>query len=202
MKLRMVLACVATVLASSGVDAQAPKGKSPPAGGTKTITVAAPAGGVISGAGLDCGTACKATATVGDQVLFSADPAVGFVFDSWDGACKGQGESCSLTVNDNVTVSARFKDVGIATLTISPAPVEGDVTAYYLAGTPAGISCKSGKKTACSAKFTRGTVLNLRASDVGPGVKFAGWTGACAGRPATCQFTLDKDQTISALFAK
>jgi hypothetical protein len=197
----MVVACVATVLASTGAGAQAPSAKAS-AKGPKTITATAPAGGVISGGGLKCGAACNATATAGEQVIFSADPAVGFAFESWDGACKGQGESCSVAVNDNITLSARFRNVGTATLTISPAPAEGDVTAAYVAGTYAGVNCKAGKKPDCSAKFTKGTELKLRASDVSSGYKFGGWTGACAGKPATCSLTMDRDQTISVNFVR
>jgi hypothetical protein len=199
------LACAAALVASAGADAQVPKGSNTkaPATGTKTITATAPSGGAISGGGLDCGAVCNATATAGGQVTFFADPAVGFAFESWDGACKGQGESCSVAVNDNITFSARFKHVGTATLTVSPAPVEGDVTAsYMLSGTNAGVSCKAGKKPACSAKFTKGTELRIRASDVSSGYKFGAWTGACAGKSATCQLIMDKDHTISATFVR
>ena len=105
--------------------------------------------------------------------------------------------------NDNITLSARFRNLGTATLTISPVPADGEVTALYsLPGTYAGVSCRAGKKPACSAKFTKGTELKIRASDVSSGYKFGGWTGACAGRAATCPLTMDKDQTVSATFVR
>lgn len=42
---------------------------------------------------------------------------------------------------------------------------------------PAGISCGQ----VCTAEYRQGRVVTLRVA-VDPGVEFAGWTGACAGR--------------------
>jgi CVNH domain/Divergent InlB B-repeat domain len=174
--------------------------------GTKTVTATAPAGGSIGGGGLNCGTTCTATLTSGQTVGFSANPALGYLFDSWDGACKGQGAGCSVTVADNFVISAKFKNVGTAVLTVSPAPIEGDVTAFYVSGgTYAGVSCKAGKKPACKGTYTKGAALQIGTYDIDPPNKFKAWSGACssiAGQPSQCKLTMDGDKTVSATFSK
>lgn len=174
--------------------------------GVHTVSATAPAaGGSIGGAGLSCGaggTTCTATATSGTTVGLSANPSVGWQFDSWDGACKGQGAGCSVAVNANVSVSATFKNVGTAVLTVSPAPVGGDVTAFYVSsGTYAGVSCKANKKNACSGTYTKGTALSIGTYDIDGG-SFKGWVGDCAGKANPCPLTMDANHTISATFGR
>jgi hypothetical protein len=65
---------------------------------------------------------------------------------------------------------------------------------------PAGISCPP----QCSAVFTDGTNVTLRAEVGGRRWIFKGWGGACAAsaRSETCTFTADGAQSVSARFKK
>jgi len=60
--------------------------------------------------------------------------------------------------------------------------------------TPAGISCGS----ICTASFTAGTVISLKATPVN-GAYFAGWSGACKGT-SLCKLTMNSNQLVTATF--
>jgi len=61
---------------------------------------------------------------------------------------------------------------------------------------PPGISCG----VVCAARFTRGTVVTLRALPI-DGAELAGWGGACHGR-ALCTLSLVTDQKVSVRFVE
>lgn len=61
---------------------------------------------------------------------------------------------------------------------------------------PPGISCG----VVCTAKFTRGTVVTLRAMPM-DGAEMAGWGGACRGR-ALCTLAVRGDQQVSVRFVE
>ena len=88
------------------------------------------------------------------------------------------------------------------TLTVSPAPSQGDITAFYKqGGTYAGVSCKAGSKPNCSKAFPAGTVLQLGTFDLGPGNAFKEWAGGCAGKPNwPCEITMNQNVTVTAYF--
>lgn len=69
-------------------------------------------------AGVDCplagGTGCRTTVPVGQSVTFSAVPANGNTFVSWGDACASAVGDCTLTVTEDVTVSAQFRTSGPA----------------------------------------------------------------------------------------
>jgi phospholipase C len=89
---------------------------------------------------------------------------------------------------------------------ISAFPAAASATTYQvtvqLAGTstgavvstPAGISCGS----TCSAPFTAGTLVTLKATAQAGGF-FAGWSGACKGT-GLCKLTVNSNETVTAAF--
>jgi hypothetical protein len=61
-----------------------------------------------SPAGINCGTACSAIYTAGTHVTLAASPAAGSGFTGWSGGgCAGTG-TCTVTLNSDQTVTARF----------------------------------------------------------------------------------------------
>jgi hypothetical protein len=64
-----------------------------------------------------------------------------------------------------------------------------------VASAPAGIACAG----ACSANFFDGTTVSLTATP-GSGATFSGWTGDCAGQPATCVVTMGTSRAATANF--
>jgi len=69
--------------------------------GSGTVT-----SGPAFGPALDCGSACSATFFEGVTVQLAATPAAGSTFSGWGGACSG--DACSLTMDGDKAVTARF----------------------------------------------------------------------------------------------
>jgi outer membrane protein assembly factor BamB len=78
-----------------------------------------PAGSVsisVEGAGVvhiepgaqSCASSCTAAIPPGQQVLLTAVPDQGHVFDSWSGACTGTESHCSLSPGDKLATLASF----------------------------------------------------------------------------------------------
>jgi hypothetical protein len=61
---------------------------------------------------------------------------------------------------------------------------------------PAGIDCGA----SCAGAYNQGTAITLIATP-SAGSRFAGWSGAGCSGTATCQVTLNSDQTVTANFA-
>ena len=73
------------------------------------LTVSAQGSGTISSSpgGIDCGADCSESYISGTAVTLSASAGPGFVFDSWSGACSGNG-SCMVNMAANKNVTATF----------------------------------------------------------------------------------------------
>jgi len=61
--------------------------------------------------------------------------------------------------------------------------------------TPAGINCGSD----CQENYNSGTTVTLTATPL-QGSTFSGWQGACSGQNSTCQFTMNQDKNVVAVF--
>jgi hypothetical protein len=160
----------------------------PATGSSYTLSVGRSGSGTIlsSSGGINCGTVCSAAYARGATVQLSATAAAGYRFDGWSGACSGTG-ACSVTLNSNQDVSARFTATAMLGISLDG---EGVVSS-----TPAGITCGA----RCSASFPRDSVVTLSAVPAA-GYTFAGWGGECGGS-GVCTVTLDKAKHVSATFA-
>lgn len=58
--------------------------------------------------GIECGDDCDEAYPVGTQITLMNLPSAGSEFNRWEGACTGS-QSCSLTLEDDATVSAIFR---------------------------------------------------------------------------------------------
>ena len=61
-------------------------------------------------AGLRCGDDCRASFEFGNMVQLIAEPAPGGRFLGWSGACSGLDTTCTVTMDQAQSVSARFRD--------------------------------------------------------------------------------------------
>jgi Divergent InlB B-repeat domain len=155
-------------------------------------------------AGIDCafdaGAAsgvCAAAFPSGTAVTLTATPSPGSAFNGWGGACSGTN-TCVVTVDEAVTVSARF-DPKAATLIVTGAG-DGDGS---VAATPQGIACAvtAGVASgACSAAYPSGTSVTLRATPAG-GSAFGGWSGACEGS-GDCVVSVTEASAVTATFTR
>ena len=160
----------------------------------RTLTVAKPANGRITGPGIDCGgpgADCAGTHPHGASVTLRAAPDSGHLLRGWAGDCSGTG-GCVLAMDADRAVGASF--AAARTLTVAR-PADGRV-----AGTANGaavIDCG----TDCTETLVDGTVVALSAV-AAEGRRFDAWGGACSAQAsATCSVTLDADRSVSASFA-
>jgi hypothetical protein len=78
---------------------------------TLSVTRSGVGSGVITSkpARIDCGSICSnPEVPYGTKVTLTATPDKGAVFQTWTGACNGQGATCTLTVSENTTTNAVF----------------------------------------------------------------------------------------------
>jgi uncharacterized repeat protein (TIGR02543 family) len=94
-----------------------------PPGSTLTVSVITydksgkPQGGLVGGqvkssrSGIACPTECTFTFSPGETVTLTENPRKeqGYVFTGWDGSCTGTSETCTIVMDQNRLVVARFK---------------------------------------------------------------------------------------------
>ena len=139
---------------------------------------------------IDCGSACSGEFLQGATVSLTATPDPGSTFSGWSGgACAGTAPTCSVTVTNDIPVTAEFTRT-LVTLRVSRVG-RGAVTSL-----PRGITCGR----ACSHRFVPGP-LKLTAKP-SKGWRFARWQGACRGTKPSCQLTLTRTSSVAAIFTK
>ena len=171
--------------------------------GNPSVTVTKVGSGNVSGGisgtnktPLSCGNVCSAPFKLQDIVVLTATPPSNGVFTGWQGACSGFQSTCSLTVTDEMAVTANFATQ--FTLSVGRGG-SGTVTGTPV-GNDRGINCGG----TCSAKFTQGTVVTLTATSP-VGHRFVNWTGSGAGACnlttiPTCNVTIASDASVQANF--
>lgn len=146
---------------------------------------------VSTPAGIDCGSTCVAAFGGGISVSLAVQPAPGWRFDSWGGACTG-ATLCSVVMSSDTQVFATFVLI----------PPQQHALQVTLTGTgggrvtsdPAGIDCGAN----CWLTFADGSMVTLTAV-AAAGSYFAGWAGACSGT-TSCTLTMTSDEHVSARF--
>jgi uncharacterized repeat protein (TIGR02543 family) len=151
------------------------------------------AGTVTSGsAGINCGGDCSETYNAGSGVVLTAAPSVGYVFSSWTGADSVAGDTCTVTLNGNRTVTANFTAQNHALTISSDGTGSGTVSSN---GT--GISCPAD----CTESYPARTVVTLTAAP-NAGSTFSVWTGADVANSTatTCTVTMSAVKNVKATF--
>ena len=139
--------------------------------------------------GINCGGDCQEDFTQGTQVTLTATPMELSTFEGWTGGGCGADTTCRFTVDQDVTVSARFEGVTFPLDVTTVGVGTGRVTSN-----PGGIDCGAN----CSARFPPNTSVTLQtAPDVDSG--FWGWQGDCSGTEE-CTVTMGAARTVSARF--
>jgi uncharacterized repeat protein (TIGR02543 family) len=150
--------------------------------------------------GIDCGERCWEKFPEGKNVTLMAEAANGWTFDGWGGACSGTSVACTVSMNEDLSVSATFErnddpepplPPGTHRLSVTLQGVgSGSVTSQLV-----GIDCPD----ECSAEFADGTAVTLTATPAEDS-HFTGWGGACEGTNATCTATINQDTSVTASF--
>lgn len=158
---------------------------------TRSLTVTKTGSGTVSSspAGISCGSDCGNDYQKDSVITLSAAPETGFTFQGWGGACSGTA-SCTVTMDDNKTVTATFASNTVR-LTVSKTG-NGSGT---VSSNPAGINCG----TTCMADFPRGSTVALSAV-AGSADTFQGWSGGGCSGIEGCTVTLSDNLTVTASF--
>ena len=157
---------------------------------TVTVAKSGDGTGTVSGPGINCGSTCKATVSVGTSITLSAAPPSGSTFGGWSGPCSGTG-SCTFKVSANTSVTATFNKATTATLTV----LKAGTGSGLVDNADRSINCGS----TCTATVRIGTTITLREYSAGDSV-FGGWSGACNG--SYCMVDVNADTTVTATFNK
>ena len=138
------------------------------------------------------------TIPFGDTVTISATPGPGQVFLGWGGACSGTALTCTVTMDQLRTVTARFGPAPVD----PPASAASAVTLSTAVTGTGSVSSNTGGTNcpvACSESFVPDAMVTLTATP-GPDQVFTGWSGACSGTALTCTVTMSQSQSVGATF--
>ena len=147
--------------------------------------------------GIDCNDGANADCSQryreGTDVTLMATPAAGSNFREWRGACRGESQSVSVTIDGATGCTAIFElsEQPTAALTVT---VSGTGSGIVVSD-PSGIDCPSD----CAASYTVGTVVTLT-SMANSGSRFAGWSGACSGTAQASSVSMVAARTCGASF--
>ena len=135
---------------------------------------------VSATAGAGGSASCSATSVAsGGNSTCTATADAGYQFNSWTGACAGQGATCSLT---NIT---------------SDQASAASFTPVYAVSATAG----AGGSASCSATSVASGGNSTCTATADAGYQFNSWTGACAGQGATCSLiNITSDKASAASF--
>jgi List-Bact-rpt repeat protein len=143
-------------------------------------------GAIRDGPGLACEASCVSEWDVNSEVNLTAEPADGYLFRGWSGACIGLTPDCAVRPAAATTVSAAFRLALQVTVAVAG---RGSVTGS--------IPCVR----TCRRTLASGDPVSLR-SRAARGWRFVRWTGACRGSRPVCSFRASKTGTVRAVFAR
>ena len=136
---------------------------------------------------INCGSTCSHLYWNGTVVVLTASPDPNWVFASWSGCDKVNGNVCTVTMNSVRTVTASFTPTYVLTVAKT-----GNGT---VKSSDNHINCGS----TCSYTYLSGTLVTLTASpDSGWG--FAGWSGCDQSHANVCLVVMSANRTATATF--
>ncbi len=120
----------------------------------------------------------------GTSINMTAEASDGWVFTGWGGAASGTGNPYSLTITDNITVTATFEEI--------PVTYSLDVNTVG-----SGTVTRNPDKTA----YNPGESVQLTANP-GTGWTFSGWSGNISGTTNPATITMNGNITVTATFTE
>lgn len=149
-------------------------------------TTCGPGSGTISrvlNSGHKCGESDVDGYVKSSVVTLIARPTVGSIFKRWHGDARGQGATCTVTMDCPKDVSAEFAALETFSLTtISTGKGTGVIEPSLVA-----------------AQYFEGTNVTLTAI-ANAGSKFECWQGDATGQSAACSITMDSIKIVAAKF--
>ena len=75
---------------------------------TLTVNINPTGGGTVAGTGISCPGDCTETVNYNTSILLTAIPATGYAFINWSGCDVPSGNTCTMTMMADKTVTANF----------------------------------------------------------------------------------------------
>jgi uncharacterized protein (TIGR02145 family)/uncharacterized repeat protein (TIGR02543 family) len=121
----------------------------------------------------------------GTEVTVTAAPAEGYRFINWSGASTSETQEVTVTVNNNMTLTANFELIGanVHALTINANPAIGGTVS----------------REPDAASYTHGTEVTVTATPA-EGYTFINWSGAATSTNAEVRVTMNANLTLTANF--
>lgn len=154
--------------------------------------------GIITGAGLNCGSTCTAPQAASARVTITASPSFGSTFTGWGGACTGTVSTCTVSMTQARSVTATFATASATTARLTVA-VTGAGTVKPTGSTDC--VATAAKSNTCTHDYSIGQTVTLTALPAA-GYAFGGWTGACSGKKKTCAVSMAIAKTVGATFVR
>ncbi len=147
-------------------------------------------GTVTSGAaGISCGADCTESYPAGMVVTLMAAADSGSSFSSWTGADTTTGNTCTIRMNGDKTISAAFVLPNYTLNTVRGGNGKGKITAN-------GIDCPGD----CTESYLSGTRVSL-AANVASDSTFTGWSGDISGTTNPYDLLMNSAKNVTANFA-
>ena len=187
------------------------------------LTVVRPSGGMINGAGINCGTSkavCQVTMPAAMSLGLRATPDSGYSFAGWTGDCAGSDAGYSLTLSGSRSCGATFTAKAITTpanpttpkassAPSPPPPGDGEpplggpyrLTVVRPSGgvvKAAGVNCGT-KSASCEVTMPGPMTIGIQAT-ADPGYAFQGWSGSCSGSNPSQALALEGPRSCGASF--
>jgi uncharacterized repeat protein (TIGR02543 family) len=140
----------------------------------------------VEATGLTCSAVCSATFDSGVETEVIAEPAPGYRFAGWTGACAGQEARCTVKPDTDVTLGVTF----VRTHAVRMGAATG--------GQVLGAVGSASLPTPGPWLVDEGSVLSLLPV-AQPGVRFSRWLSGCEG-VGTCELTVSAAMTVEPLF--
>ena len=172
-------------------------------GNTRTLNVSIAEGsGTVSvdageGNDLSCPGTCNGVYANGTSMYIQAVPAEGFEFVGWAGAC-GASNPCSFLLNTNVNLTATFRPVAGNHMVTVDFLDSGSGRVTLFSDEPPYV-CDSVNST-CSASRSQNSEISLYAC-AHAFSEFHGWGGSTCWGAGSCDFILETDKQVSAVFS-
>lgn len=103
-----------------------------------TVTRSGVGTGTVTGSPkpfIACGSTCEASYSSGSTITLDAVPDAGAAFQTWTGACSGQGPTCTLTIVTSTSTNAVF-ELATSTTTTSETTSQTTPTTSTTVSTP------------------------------------------------------------------
>ena len=162
------------------------------------LSVTAQGSGFVSSSpsGILCGAACVESFDSGREISLTATAQESAVFEGWSGGCSGSQQSCTIVMDSDKSVTAKFTGQVLSEYLLTV--YKSGSGRGTVSSTPAGISLGV-IAPYDSARFASGTQVVLTAS-ASAGSRFDRWSGDCSGFTATCTVQLSSAKTATAVF--